>query len=99
MLNILLICRHRVLSNSAVGDSTVSMYKIIHDIDQVEIHWAIMKFQLDHFHFDTFQGQRLDVKARPGSETTATFSLDADGVVSQLRLFGQEFGRVRKRGR
>ena len=37
---------------------------------------------------------RQDTIQRPDNEQMVVFALDADGAVSQLRLFGQDFTRV-----
>jgi hypothetical protein len=77
-------------SNPAYGQAIVTL-----EGNELRLKWGIWTLQLEHHHFDTFLGRRTDAKPRPGTEHTVVFALDADGEVSQLRLFGQEFARVK----
>ena len=73
-----------VYSSPGYGDVTITV-----DGDRLVLSWQRLKAPLAHYHYDTFSlvipDEDLDERV--------TFSLDADGSVEELSLFGESFER------
>jgi CubicO group peptidase (beta-lactamase class C family) len=78
-------------ANPAFGQATVSLQNGV-----LSLSWGPWKISLGHYHYDTF----VDRETKESREMNglnrelALFTLEADGTVGTLRLFGQEFKRM-----
>jgi CubicO group peptidase (beta-lactamase class C family) len=71
-------------SNAAYGPVVVTL-----DGDHLVLQYGRVKIPLTHYHFDTFSAVDEDEDI----DEQIVFSLDADGDVKKLTLFGEEFDR------
>ena len=58
---------------------------------KLTVHWGSFKMPLNHFHYDTFE---INAPAPVGRQDVL-FTLNKEGEVDALQLFGQPFRRVR----
>jgi CubicO group peptidase (beta-lactamase class C family) len=71
-------------TNAAYGPATVTA-----DGDHLALQYGRLRLPLAHWHFDTFSG----VNEEEDLDELVTFSLDTEGEVNKLTLFGEEFVR------
>ncbi len=71
--------------DAAYGKALISI-----DGDKLLLQWSNFKSRLEHFHFDTFQ-----VKDDRLATEQALFSLDANGDVGGMNLFGANFKKLK----
>jgi CubicO group peptidase (beta-lactamase class C family) len=69
-------------TNAAYGPSVVTL-----EGDHLALQYGRLKLPLTHYHFDTFSA----VDEEEDIDEQIVFSLDADGDVKKLTLFGEEF--------
>jgi hypothetical protein len=61
----------------------------------LRVEWSSFKLALEHWHFDTFKV----AEPQPLVDDYLVFTLNADGAVTGLRWFGQEFTRGKAAGK
>ncbi|HEV8658540.1 MAG TPA: serine hydrolase [Thermoanaerobaculia bacterium] len=71
-------------TNAAYGPCVVTL-----EGDHLALQYGRLKLPLTHYHFDTFSA----VDEEEDIDEQIVFSLDADGDVKKLTLFGEEFSR------
>ena len=71
-------------TNRGYGSATVSVVN-----DALVLKWNQLTLPLRHWHFDTFHAE----SEADDVDEQVVFSLDGDGVVKRLTLFGEEFAR------
>lgn len=74
--------------------------EVVADGDALSLKWGKYTFRLDHYHYDTFTAvpvaPKADVVSFDRSTFEVQFRLNTGGEIEFLKLFEQEFKRVRK---